>query len=141
MNRKQAIQMAAAVALILALMGLALAEGETLQVKDKKGIGKYLTDGKGMTLYIFKNDKKDKNSCTGPCLEKWPIYYDGKVKAPAGSDPMDFREFTRADGNKQTTFKGWPLYYFVGDKAPGDTNGQGMNDVWYVINPKKQPEC
>jgi predicted lipoprotein with Yx(FWY)xxD motif len=94
-----------------------------------------------MTLYYFKNNAKDKNSCAGPCLEKWPIFYSEKVKAPAGSDAKDFGEFTRADGKKQATFKGWPLYYFAGDKAAGDTNGQALKDVWFIVNPVVMENC
>ncbi len=142
MNSRYAIGITAAVAvLILVLAGLVLAGGDTPQIKKKEGIGKYLADGKGMTLYHFTMDQKDKNSCAGPCLEKWPIYYGEQIQAPTGSDANDFSEFTRADGKKQTTFKHWPLYYFAGDKAPGDTNGQGVKNLWFVVNPRKTVNC
>jgi predicted lipoprotein with Yx(FWY)xxD motif len=126
---------------ILVFAGLARAGGDTPQIKQKEVIGNYLVDGKGMTLYYFKKDQKNKNSCTGPCLEKWPIYSGGRIQAPRGSDAGEFGEFTRADGKKQSTFKGWPLYYFAGDKAPGDTSGQGVKDLWYVINPASIVSC
>ena len=119
---------AVAVALILAAAGIVWAAGDMPQIKTKDGVGNYLTDGKGMTLYYFKKDAQDKNSCVGPCLEKWPVYYSESIKAPAGSDQKDFGTFTRKDGAKQSTFKGWPLYYFAGDKGPGDTNGQGVKE-------------
>jgi predicted lipoprotein with Yx(FWY)xxD motif len=136
MNSRYTISIiAAAAVLVLVVTGLAVAAGDTPQIKHKDGIGNYLADGKGMTLYYFKNDKPDRNACVGPCLEKWPIYHVEEIKAPAGSDAKDFGEFTRVDGKKQTTFKNWPLYYFVGDKAPGDTNGQGVKDLWSVIDP------
>jgi len=51
----------------------------------------------------------------------------------------DFGTITREDGKKQTTFRGYPLYYWAGDKAPGDTKGQGVGNVWYVIDPTKFP--
>ncbi|HZI44358.1 MAG TPA: hypothetical protein VFD53_04000, partial [Ilumatobacter sp.] len=35
----------------------------------------------------------------------------------------------------QATYNGWPLYFFAGDDAPGDTNGQGQGGVWYVVDP------
>jgi len=132
---------ATAVLLVLALAGMALAASDSPQIKYKDGVGNYLTDGKGMTLYYFKKDQPDRNACTGPCLGKWPIYYADQIKAPAGSDAKDFGEFTRPDGKKQTTFKNWPLYYFAADKAPGDTNGQGMIGLWSVINPVSIPSC
>jgi predicted lipoprotein with Yx(FWY)xxD motif len=43
----------------------------------------------------------------------------------------------REDGEKQTSYKGWPLYYFFKDKKPGDVSGEGVNSVWYVIYPDK----
>ena len=57
------------------------------------------------------------------------------MAAKDGLKAADFGTITRADGQKQTTYKGMPLYYFGGDKAPGDTIGQGAKDVWYVVNP------
>ncbi len=142
MKNKYAISMmAAASVLVLFLAGLAVAAGDTPQIKDKEGVGNYLTDGKGMTLYYFKKDQPDRKACAGPCLGKWPIYYVEQIKAPAGSDAKDFGEFTRPDGKKQTTFKNWPLYYFADDKAPGDTNGQGVMDLWSVINPVSISPC
>lgn len=140
MKSRYAISMmAAAAVLALVLAGLAFAAGDTPQIKYKEGIGNYLTDGKGMTLYYFKKDQPDRNACAGPCLGKWPIYHVEQITAPAGSDAKDFGEFTRPDGKKQTTFKNWPLYYFADDKAPGDTNGQGFKDLWSVINPVSIP--
>jgi predicted lipoprotein with Yx(FWY)xxD motif len=143
MKSKYSMSMAAiAVVVVLVFAGLASAgAGDKPQIKQKEVIGNYLADGKGMTLYYFKKDQKDKNACTGPCLEKWPIYNGGQVQPPRGSDAKEFGEFTRADGKKQSTFKGWPLYYFAGDKAPGDTNGQGVKDVWYVVNPTTIASC
>jgi predicted lipoprotein with Yx(FWY)xxD motif len=47
----------------------------------------------------------------------------------------DFGAITREDGKRQTTYKGWPLYYYAGDKAPGDVLGQGLGNVWFVANP------
>ena len=131
--------------LVLSLTGSAWGQGaggsDAPQIKTKEGIGNYLTDGKGLTLYYFKKDTPGRSACTGPCLEKWPVYYAEKLKAPAGSDPKNFGEFTREDGKKQSTFKNWPLYHFSGDKNPGDTNGQGAKDAWYVINPITIEPC
>jgi predicted lipoprotein with Yx(FWY)xxD motif len=142
MKSRYAISMMAAAAiLLLVLASLAVAVGDTPQIKYKDGVGNYLADGKGMTLYYFKKDQPDRNACAGPCLEIWPIYHAEQIKAPAGSDAKDFGEFTRPDGKKQTTFKNWPLYYFANDKAPGDTKGQGVKDLWSVINPVSIPSC
>ncbi len=144
MNNTMKMVSVLALALVIVLAGAGVgmaASSDQPKVGSSATLGNYLTDGKGMTLYYFKKDAQDKNSCIGPCLEKWFIYYADPIVAPAGSDPKDFGSFVRNDGKKQSTFKGWPLYYFSGDKAPGDTNGQGFKDVWYVINPISIKPC
>lgn len=108
-----------------------------IQVKKKAGVGSYLADSKGMTLYYFKKDSPGKSACTGPCLELWPPFYVEKVKAPSKVKAKDFGVIKREDGKEQTTFKGYPLYYFSKDVKPGDTEGQGVKDIWYVVDPAK----
>jgi predicted lipoprotein with Yx(FWY)xxD motif len=123
----------------LAMGGSALAMDHAVKVMKKDGVGSYLTDAKGMTLYWFKKDSPGKSACAGPCVEKWPLYYREKVAAGEGTKEGDFGTITREDGKKQTTFRGYPLYYWAGDKAPGDTTGQGVNNVWYVVDPANFP--
>lgn len=126
-----------AVVLVLAFSSAVLA-ADGVQIKSKEGLGNYLADDKGMALYYVVTDKGVKGGgCAGPCLDKWPIFYRKSISAPAGLDAKDFGMITRADGKKQSTFRGWPMYTFAGDKAPGDTNGQGVKDIWYVITTTK----
>lgn len=139
-NRGKLMRIAAAI-ITLIIVAAGASGADTLKVKVKDGVGNYLADPQGVTLYHFKKDAQDKNSCAGPCLEKWPLYYSEQIVAPAGSDSGDFGSFIRSDGARQSTFKGWPLYYFAGDKKPGDTNGQGVKDAWYVINPITIEPC
>ena len=120
-------------------IGSVMGMHHAIKIQDKAGIGKYLSDTEGKTLYWFKKDSPGESSCTGPCLEKWPIYYREKVATPKDVKPGDFGTITRKDGKKQTTFRGYPLYYWVNDKQPGDTNGQGVNNVWFVVNPDNFP--
>lgn len=115
--------------------GIALAEHHAVKVAKKDGIGSYLTDIKGMTLYYFKKDTPGKSACEGGCIANWPPYFVDTVAAKDGLDAKNFGTIARTDGKKQTTYKGMPLYFFAGDKAPGDTNGQGVKEVWYVVNP------
>lgn len=117
----------------------AFAMDHAVQTASKEGVGNYLTDAKGMTLYWFKKDSPGKSACMGPCVEKWPIYFRETVKAGEGIKDEDFGTITREDGKKQSTFRGYPLYYWAGDKAKGDTSGQGVKDVWYVIDPSNFP--
>lgn len=128
-----------AVFAFLAVGGSALAMDHAVKVMKKDGVGSFLTDAKGMTLYWFKKDSPGKSACAGPCVEKWPLYYREKIAAGEGTKEGDFGTITREDGKKQTTFRGYPLYYWMNDKAPGDTTGQGVNNVWYVIDPANFP--
>ncbi len=128
-----ALAATAAVALA-AYAGEALAAHHEVKVAKKDKIGSFLTDAKGMTLYEFKKDAPGKSACAGDCLAKWPLYYQEHAAATEGVQP-DLGTITREDGKKQTTYKGMPLYYFAGDKSPGDTNGQGVKDVWFVAVP------
>ncbi len=130
---------AALVAFAMILFSLpALAAGDKAQVLSKEGIGSYLADSKGMTLYIFTKDSPGVSVCSGDCLVKWPAYAADKVEPGAGLNAKDFGVIKRADGSPQATFRGAPLYYFFKDQKPGDTSGQGVNEVWYVVNPAKK---
>jgi predicted lipoprotein with Yx(FWY)xxD motif len=111
------------------------ASAASIEIKTKDGIGNYLTDEKGMTLYLFTKDSAGKSACAGPCVEKWPLFMKEEITVPEGLSAADFGVITREDGAKQTTFKGLPLYYFFKDAKPGDTAGQGVNNVWYVVAP------
>jgi predicted lipoprotein with Yx(FWY)xxD motif len=115
--------------------GVALADHHAVTVSKKEGIGSFLADTKGMTLYWFKNDTKGVSACSGECVAKWPLFYRESVAAKDGLKAEDFATITREDGQKQTTYKGMPLYYFIDDKAAGDTSGNGVKDVWFVVNP------
>ena len=133
--RKRAVLYAMCAVLSLVFAGAASADHHAIKLSEKDGVGKFLTDAKGMTLYIFKKDSPGKSACAGPCVEKWPLYFREKVAVPDGVMAGDFGTITREDGKRQTTYKGWPLYYFAGDKAPGDVLGQGIGNVWFVANP------
>lgn len=133
--RKRAVLFAMCAFLSLALAGVASADDHAIKLSEKDGVGKFLTDAKGMTLYVFRKDSPGKSACAGPCVEKWPLYSRGKVAVPEGVNAGDFGTITRQDGKAQSTYKGWPLYYFAGDKAPGDVKGQGLGNAWFVVNP------
>lgn len=97
-------------------------------------LGDILADDQGNTLYLFLPDAQGASVCNGDCAGIWPPL---TVIAAAG-DAVDaglLGTATRDDGAEQATYNGWPLYYFASDAAAGDTNGQGVNDVWYVVDP------
>ena len=127
---------AAITIIALALASTAAADDHTVKVASKKDFGSYLTDAKGMTLYVFKKDSPGRGACScDRAPTRWPLYFREKVAATGGAKEGEFGTITREDGQKQTTYKGLPLYYFAGDKAPNDTNGQGVKEVWFVAQP------
>jgi len=120
---------------IASFAGAVRAEQGAVKVAKDGKVGSFLTDEKGMTLYVFKKDTPGKSVCAGSCVEAWPLFYSEKVSVSGGPKAEDFGTITRDDGKKQTTYKGMPLYYFVKDAKPGDTTGQGVKDVWFVAAP------
>ncbi len=125
----------ASILTMLTVAGAALADHHTVKVASNEKLGSYLTDAKGMTLYVFKKDSPGKSACAGDCVAKWPLYFRDAVGVSGNLKAGDFGTSTRDDGQKQTTYKGLPLYYFAADKAPGDTKGEGVKDVWFVVAP------
>ena len=72
-----------------------------------------------MALYMFTKDKADPNSCVGQCLVNWPIFYDANLTVSSRSNATAILAyFTRNDGTMQSTYKGWPLYYWIKDHNP-----------------------
>lgn len=111
----------------------------TITTTTKAGIGDYLVDSKGMTLYYFTKDKANDSYATEAIIAIWPVFYASNVAVPSNLKASDFGAFTRDDGKMQTTYKGWPLYYYSKDKVAGDTVGQGFNGIWFVVNPQSVP--
>jgi predicted lipoprotein with Yx(FWY)xxD motif len=106
-------------------------------------LGTILVAGNGRTVYQFANDKDGASTCTGACAANWPF-----VPAPASlpaSVPQVTGQLgttTRSDGARQLTVAGHPLYTFVGDSAPGQTNGQGIvlnGGLWTATSPAGAP--
>ena len=106
-------------------------------------LGTYLTDASGNTLYVFARDVDGTNNCTSAaCNPMWPVYYQATVKVPKALNAADFATKPTADGRPQTTYKGWPLYYYAPvsggvntREAAGQTGGNGTGTVWHVLNP------
>jgi predicted lipoprotein with Yx(FWY)xxD motif len=99
----------------------------------KIGGATVLTNGKGFTLYSFAPDTSTKSNCNGSCAKFWP-----PVKGPATASGVTgtFATIKRADGSTQATFDGHPLYTYVGDHAPGQAKGNGLNlsgGVWHEV--------
>ena len=97
-------------------------------------LGDFLTDGDGLTLYYFAVDATPGVSgCTGDCLDFWPpLTIQGLNTVAVGEGVTGVVGLMPANGQVQVTYDGRPLYYFANDEAAGDTNGHGVNDVWFV---------
>lgn len=103
---------------------------DTLPVQTHHGI---LTGSNGMSLYTFDKDTagSGKSVCNGPCAANWPpLAATAEAKASG-----DYSVVTRDDGNKQWAYKGKPLYFWIKDSQPGDTSGDGVNNVWHLARP------
>lgn len=112
----------------------------SVQVATNPQLGDILVDGSGMTLYMYTKDEADKSNCAGGCLEAWPpLLADGTVVAGDGVDASLLGETALADGSMIVTYNHMPLYYWVNDLKPGDTTGQDVNQVWYVVSPDGDP--
>jgi predicted lipoprotein with Yx(FWY)xxD motif len=99
-------------------------------VVAETALGQILADGDGFSLSIYTpDDAGGVATCTGACAATWPAV----AAASAGAGVEASLLGTTSDG-LQATYNGWPLYYFANDAAAGDTNGQGVNEVWYVVD-------
>ena len=100
-------------------------------------LGKHLVDKDGKSLYYFSNDVNGLSNCTGGCLTNWPIYYADMATTTFsnGLNAADFKTMITLQGVPQTTYKGWPLYYYAPAgvaEAAGETKGEGVGNVWFV---------
>jgi predicted lipoprotein with Yx(FWY)xxD motif len=95
-------------------------------------LGDILVDADGRTLYAFTKDKGDQSVCSGECATNWPALT-GSATAGTGVQAALLSTARQANGSSQVTYGGKPLYYFAGDAKPGDTNGQGVGDVWFAV--------
>jgi predicted lipoprotein with Yx(FWY)xxD motif len=103
------------------------------------GLGRILVNSQGRTLYLFKGDVGTKSACSGACASAWPpLLGTGNPTAGTGVAASKLGTTTRSDGTKQVTYNGHPLYLFIKDHKPGQTNGQGVNAfgaAWFAVSP------
>jgi len=107
-----------------------------VDVSQNATLGSFLVDSKGMTLYIFTKDTPNTSTCYGGCATAWPpLLTTGAPTAGTGVTASLLGTTTRTDGTTQVTYNGWPLYYWAKDKVAGDTTGENVQNVWFVITP------
>jgi predicted lipoprotein with Yx(FWY)xxD motif len=103
-------------------------------------LGDILTDSDGRTLYYFLNDASEESTCYDACAENWPaLVAEGEPQPGEGVEAALLGTSERQDGALQVTYNSRPLYMFAGDQSAGDTNGQGIGDVWFAASPQGVP--
>ncbi len=116
-----------------------------IKVGKAGDLGAVITNSKGMTVYDFHKDKGTTSSCYGACEGAWPpVITSGAAKATGGAQSSLLGTTKRKDGSLQVTYNGHPLYTFVGDKKPGEANGNDFSEFgaqWYALEPNgEEPE-
>ena len=128
----------ASIAATLALAGGTKTGAARVNVATSR-LGRILVDSKGITLYDFPPDRGATSVCYGACAALWPpLITKGKPIAGPGVRASLLGTTKRKDGKLEVTYNGHPLYYFVSDRKPGQTTGQGVNQFggpWWVISP------
>jgi len=111
----------------------------TLATSATPDLGTFLTDQAGHTLYMYTKDDVGISNCYGGCATAWPpLLTQGEAQLPADL-PGAVGSTIRTDGGVQVTYNGMPLYYWQKDQKPGDTTGQNVGGVWFVVNPTDAP--
>jgi predicted lipoprotein with Yx(FWY)xxD motif len=102
-------------------------------------LGRVIVDSKGRTLYLFEKDTSRRSACSGQCAEFWPpLLTHGAPVARTGVKQSLLGWIKRSNGSQQVTYSGHPLYVYVGDSKPGQTNGEGSQEFgagWDVLAP------
>jgi predicted lipoprotein with Yx(FWY)xxD motif len=108
----------------------------TLRARQHPSLGNFLTDEQGKTLYLFTRDSPNTSVCYGGCATTWPPLLVGANEPQlAGGVGGSLGTIVRDDGNRQVTYDSKPLYYYAPDTTIGDTKGQGVGNVWFVVQP------
>ena len=129
--RLATILAASAIAGLTATASFAAGHATNVIFKIDTAAGEVLSDKDGMALYTFDKDSRKTSNCNGDCAVNWPPLL------AAGTDHKNGKlsVIDRADGTRQWAYKGAPLYYWIGDTAPGDINGDGVGGVWHLAKP------
>ncbi|MFD1148363.1 hypothetical protein [Saccharothrix hoggarensis] len=111
---------------------------QMLSATGSRQVGWFVADAGGFALYRYDKDtaKPPRSTCDGECATTWPPVLVGEHTMTSGVDPTLVGSVSRADGGKQVTLAGWPLYRYAGDKKAGDLTGQGKGGTWFAVTPE-----
>jgi predicted lipoprotein with Yx(FWY)xxD motif len=140
MGMRYVIFLAALVgALAITAAPMAAEQARPTLITHSSGFGKVLFDGRGFVLYAFTKDPRGRSACKGACAAAWPPYVvRGAVRAGTGVNGSLLGTIRRANGARQVTYAGRPLYFYVGDKRPGQILCQNVSEfggLWLVMRP------
>jgi len=133
---------------LAAVASMALLSGALAATVSQKGarvlaanssLGRIVVDGRARTLYLFEKDRRGHSACSGTCATYWPpLITHGKPIAGPGVKSALLGTIRRANGTRQVTYAGHPLYLYVLDTKAGQTNGEGSQDFgagWDALSP------
>ena len=126
-----------ALAAMLAAPTSASARTQSSVTVDASKYGRILFDGRGFALYTFTRDARGRSTCSGACAKKWPPYIvSRRPVAGVGAKRSLLGTIRRSDGTLQATYAGRPLYYYAGDRKPGQVLCQNVKEfggTWLVL--------
>ncbi|WP_433609308.1 COG4315 family predicted lipoprotein [Prescottella agglutinans] len=101
------------------------------------GIGEVVVDVDGMTVYAYDRDQPGTNAsaCDSTCLQMWPPVTSDSTRPEVNGVAGTIGTIPGPLGGHQVTVNGMPLYLFAGDARPGSVAGQGMDNLWWALNP------
>ena len=104
-------------------------------------LGEIIVDSDGYVVYMFDSDEQwaDESACYDNCVDEWPPLLLDEEPIGDQSVAAEMTLFERENGSMQVAVNGWPIYYFSGDEDTGQANGQGVNEVWWVLRPGGNP--
>ncbi|MDH4992980.1 hypothetical protein QEZ48_19375 [Aquamicrobium lusatiense] len=125
----QAFARSLAFTLAVLFSGTAVSLAAEAWKEAEAGGAKIYTDAHGMTLYTYDKDSNGVSNCYDACATNWP-----PLPAAADAQPQaDWTIVERTDGSRMWAYEGKPVYTFARDQKPGDTTGDGVNDVWHIV--------
>jgi predicted lipoprotein with Yx(FWY)xxD motif len=127
-------------ALLLSLVaGFSGGQGRATVSVQQSAYGNVLFDGRGFALYAFTKDPRGRSTCSGACAAAWPPFIVARrARAGGGVKVAMLGVVKRSNGTLQATYAGKPLYYYVGDRKPGQILCNDVDEyggTWLVVHP------
>jgi predicted lipoprotein with Yx(FWY)xxD motif len=130
---------ALALAVSLAAIALAASAPTVSSLSSAKLKETIVVSAQGRTLYWLSPETTHHLLCTtSECLKFWPPLTVSSAHATlkAGSGVHGSLGIIHRNGIYQVTLRGEPLYFYYGDHAKGQVNGQGIKSfggTWYAV--------